>query len=388
MSDTKNILIEKFKTLYGVSPVAVGHAPGRLEILGNHTDYNEGLVLSSAVGQRTSFAIAPNPGKICKLTDFRDGSSKEFSLDDIEKPVKGDWSNYVKGVIQELRKRDIEIDGFNGAILSTVPLSAGMSSSAALEICAAFAFAATFGIDLPKPEWARIGQGVENHYMGVQSGLLDQFSSLFGERDSLIFCDFREVAVKRTVKVPHGYVFVVANSMLKHDLVDSDYNQRRISCENAVRAIQGKHGEVKALRDVSMAMLEECESLIAPVDYLRAKHIVGENERVIAGTAALDANDVKLFGQYLYESHESSKVNFENSCDELDLLVELSKTIPGCVGARLSGGGFGGISIHLVEEVRASQYCAELEKAFQAKTGVKTETIICQMGDGATCDTL
>lgn len=373
---------ELFKEAYGVEATVVARAPGRLEILGNHTDYNEGFVLSAAVGQATEFAMILIDGRDCELRDFRDGSVKTFNLDDIDNPPPGDWSNYVKGMICELRKHGKDVGAFKGAILSTIPLSAGMSSSAALEISAGFAFAKAFNIDLPNEDWARVGQGVENNYMGLQSGLLDQFSSIFGKKDSLIFCDFRSVTVEKTIPVPGHYVFVVANSMVKHNLVDSEYNSRRISCEKVAEAMARKYDDVTALRDVTSEMLKESRDELELDDYLKAMHPVTENERVHKAVEYLEKGDVEAFGQLMYESQESSQNNFDNSCPEVDCLVELSKSIPGCLGARLSGGGFGGITIHLVKATEAEQYCERLKTAYQQQTGKETKTIICSMGDG------
>jgi len=372
-----------FKEAYGLEPLTVAKAPGRLEILGNHTDYNEGFVLSAAVGQATEFALIPAEGRVCELRDFRDGSIKTFNLDNIDTPEPGDWSNYVKGMICELRKRGEDVQAFKGAILSTIPLSAGMSSSAALEISAGFAFAKAFGIHQSNENWARIGQGVENNYMGLQSGLLDQFSSIFGKKDSLIYCDFRSVTVEKTIPVPGHYVFVVANSMVKHNLVDSDYNSRRISCENVAETLGKKYKGVTALRDVSSEMLNESKGELALNDYLKAAHVVGENERVNKAVEYLIAGNVAAFGNLMYESQKSSQHNFTNSCPEVDSLVELSKSIPGCLGARLSGGGFGGITIHLVKSDDAKLYCDRLKTAYYQQTGKNTETIICSMGNGA-----
>lgn len=377
-------IIELFTEAYGEHPAAVAKAPGRLEIIGNHTDYNDGLVLSCAVDQATEFAIMPTDGDICELRDFRDGSRRKFNLNNIDNPTKGDWSNYIKGMICELRKLGRKIKAFKGAILSTIPLSAGMSSSAALEISAGFAFAEIFNINLPKADWARIGQGVENNYMGLQSGLLDQFSSIFGEENKLIFCDFRTVTVEKTITFPHGYVFVVANSMIKHDLVDSDYNLRRVACEKVVEILKDKkYPEITALRDLSTEMLYASKAILNEQDYRIALHVVGENERVIQCADAIAESDVKKFGQILYASHDSSKYNFTNSCHEMDILIDISKSTQGCLGARLSGGGFGGITIHLTKAEDAEEYCKNLTAAYKEKTGIETETIICAMGPGA-----
>ena len=376
-------LVKLFEQHFGLKARARAQAPGRLEILGNHTDYNEGLTLSAAVSQNTEFVIATLPGRVCKLKDFRDGSEVEFNLDDIDKAKPKDWSNYVKGVICELRKRKIEVGAFAGGILSTVPLSAGMSSSAALEVSAGFAFSAAFGIDLPGTEWALVGQGVENHYMGLKSGLLDQFSSIFGKEDALIYSDFRTNEVIENVFLPHGYMIVVANSLVKHNLVDSEYNTRRHSCEQVVADLRKVNPAIKALRDVTMDFLVANKAKLNHQDYLKALHVVDENERVIKGVELLGKGDIHAFGKLLFESHESSKKNFENSCPELDCLVELASSLPGCIGARLSGGGFGGISIHLVEAAQADDYCRRLTAAYKLKTGKETETIQCSIGAGA-----
>jgi galactokinase len=383
-----SLIIEQFKKTYGKSPVAVSRAPGRLEILGNHTDYNQGLALSAAVAQSAEFAIVPVPGKKCALCDFRDGSRVEFNLDEIDQAKPEDWSNYVKGMIVGLRQRGIEVGAFEGAILSTVPLSAGMSSSAALEVSAGFAFSAAFGIELPKSEWARIGQGVENDYLGVATGLLDQLSSIFGHHNALILSDFRTDKVLKTVSLHEGYALAVANSMVRHNLVDSEYNVRRKDCESAANKIGMVVKSVKALRDVTPDMLERNAHLLTRQEYRRALHIIGENDRVLRGVAFLEQGKIEDFGKLLFESHRSSIENFENSCPELDFLVEQARSIPGCVGARLSGGGFGGISIHLVTEAEADSYCRRLAAAFKLQTGKDTEIIKCAIGEGASVEKL
>ena len=384
----KQDLIDSFAAAYSAKPAAYSRAPGRLEILGNHTDYNEGFVLSCATGQATEMAIAAIPGRICKLQNPPLKGEFTIDLDDMDTPRPKDWTNYIKGVLVELRRRGVSYPAFEVLFKSSVPLSAGMSSSAALEMAFCMALKQLAGIDLPLPEWARVGQSVENVYLGLKSGLLDQFSSLYGKKDSFILCDFRSVEVLKTVTMPSGWKIVVANTMVKHNLVESDYNQRRESCERATKVIQGKFPQVKTLRDVSSAMLEECKSILDHTDYLRAKHVVGEDERVMKGVELLEARKVEEFGALWFQSHESSRDCFENSCPELDVLVELAHTIPGCVGARLSGGGFGGISIHLVRESEAQNYCERLAAAYKLKTGKTIETVICSIGDGASAESL
>ncbi|MBU8901767.1 MAG: galactokinase [Victivallales bacterium] len=379
--------IDIFQQLFNRKASVESKAPGRLEILGNHTDYNDGVVLSCAVEQHTSFAVAPaKDKKICRIKDYKYDCEASFSIDELDNPSPGEWVNYLKGVISEMNKRDIFVDGVDVVMNSTVPLSAGMSSSAAMEVGFCFALKEIFNIELDKTEWAKIGQGVENNYLGVSTGLLDQFSSIYGKKDALIMSDFRINEVVKTIELPPGYVFVVANSMEKHDLVDSEYNVRRKDCESAAAKLHAADNSIKALRDVSMEHLEANKELLSRREYLHAKHIVGECERVVKGVEYIEKGNIKAFGQLLFDSHESSKINFENSTKRLDYLVELAKSIPGCLGARLSGGGFGGISIHLVEEAQADSYAERLSTAFKLQTGDEPQIIKCAIGQGASVE--
>ena len=373
-----------FEEYYQRKPEAVSRAPGRLEILGNHTDYNEGLVLSAATEQSTSAALARRDGSLCTLRDTAlENQVFTIDLNALDHPVKGDWTNYIKGVLVELKRRGIAFGAFDLLLRSTVPLSAGMSSSAALETAFCYALKELYGIELPKAEWARVGQSVENRYLGLKSGLLDQFSSIFGKKDSLILCDFRKVEVLDTVPLPAGYGFLVANTLVKHNLVESDYNRRRESCERVRDIIAAKCPEVKMLRDVNQSLLDQYKSEMDLTDYRRALHIVGENKRVLQGVELLRKGEIKAFGELLFQSHESSRMNFENSCPELDALVEIARTLPECLGARLSGGGFGGITIHLIRIADAETYRVRLEHAYRAMTGKEIKTVLCAIGDGA-----
>ena len=220
--------------------------------------------------------------------------------------------------------------------------------------------------------------------MGLKSGLLDQFSSIFGKKNSMILSDFRSVEVLRTVPLPAGYSIVVINSMVKHNLVDSEYNVRRQDCESAAEKLSQIYPDVKTLRDVSLEQLSDAREALTEREFRRALHVVGECTRVLEAVRLLEANDVRGFGRLWFESHESSRVNFENSTPELDYLVELAKSVPGCLGARLSGGGFGGITIHLVESAGAEEYARRVQAGFRQKTGIDAEYIICAIGDGAT----
>ena len=271
--------IDKFTSFYGSAPTAAAMAPGRLEILGNHTDYNQGFVLSCAVEQNTAFALRRKSGTVCTLRDFRSGSTMEFDLADLD-AVPKNGSRYVKGMVKELAKRGFEVTAFDAAIESSVPLSAGMSSSAALETAAGLALGKAFNFELSRAEWARAGQGVENNFLGLKSGLLDQFSSLFGKKDAIIMSDFRTVEVVDTLPLRPGYLFVVINSMKKHHLVDSDYNVRRENCESAARKLAAIYPGVKTLRDVTPEMLENAAEKLSFLELSRARHVVNECFRV------------------------------------------------------------------------------------------------------------
>lgn len=361
---------------FGQAAEVITKAPGRLEILGNHTDYNEGTVLSVAVDRAMTIAAGRAEGSVCTLYDDVIGSERTFALDAIGAAQKGDWANYIKGIVLEFQRRGLKVPAFNAVLAGTVPLSAGMSSSAALEMAMVKALEALCGVTLPWIDEARIGQAAENTYVGAKTGLLDQVSSLRGRQGQLVYSDFRSLEVGN-VPIPAGTAFVVANCMVKHNLTN-EYNERREACEDAARTLG-----VKALRDVTPAQLEAAKAKLNPVSYRRALHVVGEIDRVARCSAALAAGRLEEFGAIMFESHQSSIDNFENSIPELDTLVAIAKTLPGALGARLSGGGFGGITVHLVRKELAEQYKEQLAAAYKERTGLETQAMICEAADGA-----
>jgi galactokinase len=257
-----------------------------------------------------------------------------------------------------------------------------MSSSAALEMSFAYAFGVLANVDLGPVEWARVGQGAENHYVGARTGLLDQFSSIMGREDHLVYSDFRTLEVTR-VPLPAGVALVVANTKVKHTLTH-EYNERREACERAVAFLQQRAPGVRALRDVSRAELEAAgEAGLDPVVLRRARHVVTENERVFAGVQDLSQGRIRDFGGRMFTSHDSSRLDFENSCAELDVLVETARGLSDCYGARLSGGGFGGITVHLVRQDEASAYGRALADAYEARLGGRPEVMVCRAAAGA-----
>lgn len=392
-------VISLFKRQFGHTPPHVVQAPGRLELLGNHTDYNQGLVLSLAIDKYVWIAIAARTDGRVELVSsaFRDKES--FAITNFEKNPAAPWADYVKGVLAQLRKREIPVRGFNAAIHSTIPLGAGMSSSAALEMATAlavrrispFAFkpsGVSFvpGLDdraqappltvTDKLELAKIGQAAENQFVGAQTGMLDQISSLFGKAFHAIEIDFQSLSVEHVPMIGEISI-VVCHSGVKHALAGGEYNALRQLCESAAAKLG-----LKSLRRADPRLAESNKHKLTEREYQCAAHITGEVQRVIFGSRALRDNDFEQFGQYMLQSHESSRDLFQNSTPELDQLVELARGNPACYGARLTGGGFGGATINLVRREQVQDFMRAIRDSYQQKSGHATEPMLCQIVDG------
>ena len=393
-------VINLFKRHFGHAPPHVVRAPGRLELLGNHTDYNQGLVLALAIDKYIWIAIAPrNDGRVELVSSaFREKES--FAISNIEKNPAASWADYVKGVLVQLRKREIVVRGFNAAIHSSIPLGAGLSSSAALEIATALAVrklwpyafkpsGATFvpKVDergqapaltaIDKIQVAKICQAAENQFVGAQTGMLDQISSLFGKAFHAMEIDFQSLAVE-TVPMIGEIAIVVCNTGVKHALSGGEYNALRLLCESAATKLG-----IKSLRRADPPTLAANKQRLNEREHQCASHIVGEVQRVIFGARALREEDFEQFGQYMFQSHESSRDVFQNSGPELDILVDLARAHPACYGARLTGGGFGGATINLVRRVEAKDFMRVMAEQYTAKSGHPTEPMLCQIVDGA-----
>jgi galactokinase len=389
-----------FKRAFSHAPTYVVQAPGRVELLGNHTDYNDGLVMSLAVDRYIYIASSPRIDGKVELISSAFPNREKFSAATLDKNPEAPWADYVKGVLDQLRKRGVSYSGFNAAIHSTIPLGAGLSSSAALEVATALTVRQIHpymltesgvmrppkrdrGGELPgltrveKLALARLCQAAENQFVGVNCGLLDQVSCLFGKEYHVIELDCKNVSVEVMPMVGTLSV-VICNSGVKHALTGGEYNELRRQCESAARALG-----VKALRSVDLPMLTGSRDKLTPREYDCASHIVGENHRVMHGAAALRAGDIEQFGQYLYQSHASSRDQFKNSTPELDTLVELAREHPACVGARLTGGGFGGATINLVLNNQVREFMQAIATQYEQRTGHKTVPLLCRIVDGA-----
>ncbi len=388
MVDVRETLTSKFIEKYGRAPELVTYAPGRIEVLGNHTDYNEGYVLSAAINFGTHFAIARRGDMEAHLTAGDIGDEVVFPVDAPQRTPDHMWSNYVKGCLAGVLAHAKPDCGFDAMFLGNIPLGAGLSSSAALEVCSTLAFARLYSVELDKTTVAKIGQKAEHEYAGVKCGLLDQASSIFGARDCLVMSDFRTLEFK-SVKFSDKVCFLMVNTNAKHALVDGAYNERRECCERAARffAVTLDH-PVKALRDVSWSEWLDHRGDMPELDAKRSAHPIGEDERVLAGVSMLRDGDVEGFGRLMFESHDSSRNYFENSCPELDTVVDSAHGIPGVLGARLSGGGFGGSAVVLVRLECVDSAAQALQTAFSLKHGERCDIrkISCSEGAGVVID--
>lgn len=361
---------DEFSRRTGRAPARMAYAPGRVEILGNHTDYNEGFVLSCAIGLGTAFAVGPSdePGRSTLwAADIR--RSHSFRTSAPAPLPRSRWANYPKGVLHFLALRGGACGDFTAVFGGDIPTGAGLSSSAALEIAAGLALADWMGMEVPPLDLARIGQRAEAEFAGVKCGLLDQITSLFGLENALVRTDFRSLDIGH-VRIPDSACFLLCNTEVRHSLVDSAYNERRAACAAAAARLSEILGRpVPALRDVSLEELLGAESRLDRTVFLRALHVVGENERVLGGARDLELGRIEAFGRRMTESHHSSRLHFENSCPELDEAVELVNGLEGVYGARLSGGGFGGSVVALAEAARADRIAEDWRKACSDRWG-------------------
>ena len=364
-------LVAKFEKMYGAKPEIVAYAPGRIEVLGNHTDYNEGYVFSAAIDKGTFFAVSASDDETCELTAGDLMETAKFTVSTVAPAKEMTWQNYVTGTFNWLfdgNPADAK-KGWKGMFLGNIPLGAGLSSSAALEMCTALALAKLYGIEKDRTTLAKIGQKAEHTFAGCPCGLLDQASSMYGEEGALVKSDFRYNTFE-SVPMGDGVAFMMVKSNAKHALVDGAYASRRQACEDAAKYFASVlRKPVTHLRDVTMAEWVLYRGGLSETTAKRAVHPIGEDERVLQGASLLEKGDLKSFGALMYDSHESSRHWFENSCDELDTIVDAAKAIPEVYGARLSGGGFGGSCCLLVDPTAADKIAAAITKEYKAKYG-------------------
>lgn len=378
IDDVRSRFIKHFNGETG----SVYASPGRINLIGEHTDYNDGFVFPGAVQQGMIAEIKPNGTRTIKAYSIDLKDYAEFSIDDPKGPNANHF-RYIFGVVQEMIKLGVPVGGFDTAFAGDVPLGAGMSSSAALESCFAFALNDLFGDNkIDKMSLAKVGQATEHNYLGCNCGIMDQFASVFGKSGSLMRLDCRSGEFEYFPWDPKGYRLVLINSCVKHELVGSPYNDRRRSCENVAAVINKKHPEVKSLRDADWTMLEEVKNEISEEDYHRAYYVLGEKERVLAVCDALKEGDYETVGQKMYETHHGLSKDYEVSCEELDYLNDIAREC-GVTGSRIMGGGFGGCTINLVENDLYNHFTETAKKKFKEKYGKDPIVIDVVIGDGS-----
>ena len=389
--------IEELKSRFRAKPQVIGIAPGRVELLGNHTDHNRGLVLSSAIDRYTWVAAAANGESCVRVRALNLQSDDQFELPVVAALPRGTWSNYVRGTIAALIHAEVPVQGFDACIASNVPLGGGLSSSASLECAVAMAVLGLFGRraanHLAGISLAKTLQQAEHDVVGVRCGILDQFSSLFGQADHAMFldCDNLEYDILPLGSEPP--VIVVFDSNAPRELTKGSYNDMRAECEAASEVLhrinpQFHHRTVPSLRDIPLDIFAQCEAVLDPKLARRARHVLTENQRVIAGRELLrKRSDVRAFGRLMLESHRSSRLDFENSSPQLDQLIELASDQPGFLGGKLSGAGWGGCTVNLVESAHAGSFARSVQTAYNQRTGLESRALICHAAQGARVST-
>ena len=359
-------------------------SPGRINLIGEHTDYNGGFVFPGAIDKGIMCEIRPNGTDtvMAYAIDLKD--RVEFNVNDPKGP-KTSWARYIYGIVQEMKKRGVDVKGFNTAFAGDVPLGAGMSSSAAMESCFAYALNDLFG-DNKVEKWDLVlaGQATEHNYCGVNCGIMDQFASVFGKEGKLMRLDCRSREFEYFPFDPKGYKLVLLDSVVKHELASSAYNDRRKSCENVVAALQNKYPDkkIETLRDADWNMLHSVKDNVSEEDMKRATFVLGEKDRVLAVCDALNNGDYETVGKKMYETHEGLSKEYEVSCEEIDFLVDIAKS-HGVTGCRIMGGGFGGCTINLVKEELYDSFVNDAKEKYNEKYGRQPKVYDVVIKDGS-----
>lgn len=380
---TKEQILKIFQDKIGGDTPLVYTSPGRINLIGEHTDYNGSFVFPGAVDKGMIAAIRLNGTDKIKAYAADLDEWSEFGLNEEDLP-KESWAKYIFGVCREIIKRGGKVEGFDTAFAGDVPLGAGMSSSAALESTFGFALNDMLNLGIDKFELARIGQHTEHHYVGVMCGIMDQFASIFGKAGHLIRLDTKSMEYEYYPfdPVPHGYRLVLLDTLVKHELASSAYNKRRESCENAAAAIAKNHPEVEFLRDATMEMLIEVKDQISAEDFLRAEYVIEETQRVHDVSDALQRDDYETVGQKMFETHHGMSKKYEVSCEELDFLNDIAKE-QGVSGSRVMGGGFGGCTINLVKIDLYDSFINNAKAQYKEKYGIEPKVYDVVISDGA-----
>ena len=373
-------LQEKFRARFGTS-AAIYRAPGRVNLIGEHTDYNDGFVLPAAIEFYCWVAAAARSDKKLVIHSENFNETVEANLDSLSSAGKNHWANYPLGVADKLQSVGKRLKGANLLISGEVPLGAGLSSSAAIEVAVGFALLSQSGCTVSRTELAQLCQKAENEFVGARCGIMDQFIACHGKASFVLLLDCRSLDFQMA-RLPAGVQLFICNTMVKHELASGEYNRRRAECEEGMRALSMVLPEIRALRDVTLAQLENHGSLLDPKVYSRCRHVITENDRAQEAIRALYARNLTAFGRLMRESHRSLRDDYEVSCKELDFMVEIASAQPGVIGARMTGGGFGGCTINLVESSAVEVFKNNVAARYLAQTGLKPEIYVSPPADG------
>lgn len=374
-------LTQVFHSHFSTIPL-VAFAPGRINLIGEHTDYQEGFVFPAAVEKGIWVAIQKNNLGVCQLYSLDFDQEFKFEVEAFS-PKKGHWATYVMGMVALLKQAGYSIPGFDMVISGNIPVGSGLSSSAALSVAIGTALSGLFDFKISKRSFALYAQKSEHLFAGVNCGIMDPYASAFGVKDKALLLDCRTNTHEEVPVILGEHCLILANSKVKHTLADTAYNQRRESCEESVRILQGSFPEIKTLRDLAISDLKKVENILSPALFPKAKHIITECNRVHEAAKALKAGDLKSFGRLLKASHHSLSKDFEVSCPELDFLAEKAQALEFVLGARMMGGGFGGCTINLVKKSEIDSFKTQITDSYFAKFGINTEFIPVKISDGA-----
>ena len=388
MSERIPALCGAFKNQFGsLEGLRVAHGPGRVNLIGEHTDYNGGFVLPIAIDRDVAIAFKPNGTGRVRLRSLDFGQDADFSLDHLQFDPEKRWTNYVKGVAKCLQDAGYSTPGFDGVVQGNVPIGSGLSSSAALEVAAAHTFLALSGQPMDRRQMALLCQRAENTFVGVNCGIMDQFISIFAEAGHAVLIDCRSLEHRL---VPLGEArakVVVCDTSVKRELAASAYNERRAQCEEAARILNNAAGGIELLRDVSRDVLEEHAGKLDPVVFKRARHVVSEDDRANAAVQVLSAGDLGRFGKLMNASHDSLRDDYEVSCRELDAMVDAARRAEGVYGARMTGAGFGGCTVNLVAAQAVDVFCERVPAEYRKATGLEAKLYVCAPAQGARVET-
>jgi galactokinase len=384
MNERASSLMGRHGELFGErESVRLFRAPGRVNLIGEHTDYNDGFVFPVAIDRDIQMAVSPRDDSVVSLHAMDYGNTETFDLDHMDHAVGAAWAKYPKGVAAVLQGEGLTLRGFDAVFNGTVPLGAGLSSSAALEVATATLMCGLSGIEIPGPRLARLCQRAENEYAGVQCGIMDQFISSMAESDTALMLDCRSLAYEHVPLRIGDHILMIANTNKPRGLVDSEYNNRRQECEEGVRLLQKSLPETKALRDVTTLEFGRHRTGLTDQVAHRCQHVIEENERVELSVKALKQDDLSAFGKLMNASHDSLRDLYEVSCYELDLMVDIARSCSGVLGSRMTGGGFGGCTVTLVSSESVGQLETSILDQYPAATGFEPELYVCRPSAGA-----